>query len=345
MRALVKYDRGLGKLRIEDKPKPGIRANEVLVKIHYCGVCGTDLKIRADHFPYDPPVIIGHEFSGVVAEVGDKAGGWKPGDKVVAEQHFKACGLCEFCLTGRRRFCKHKRSPGYYSDGAFTEYIAVDASLLHRVPAEVDLVQASLTEPAAIAATAILGKAGVCPGDFAVILGTGPISMLALQMVKTAGAAKVITTGLDVDEAVRFQIARNFGADAVINVQKADPVAAAQELTNEKGADLVIDLSGAPSAIKSGFRMLKKDGRFCAIGLPEADVSLPWAELVLGACTVFFSYSSDYLAWERVLTMLADRRLKTDGFTENIFPMEKWETAFDASASGEVLKAIIRMDV
>lgn len=344
MRALVKYASGPGKLRIEEKPVPEIGPGEVLVKVDSCGVCGTDLKIKDDHFPYTPPVIIGHEFSGVVAETGDAAGEWRPGDRVVAEQHFGYCGRCAYCLTGRRQFCPRKRSPGYYSDGAFASYIAVEASLLHRVPDGVSLAQAALTEPTAIAATAILGKAGVRPNEFVVILGCGPIALLALQMVKAAGASRVAVTGLDADEAVRFPAARAFGADATVNAQRSDAVEAVRGMTAGAGADLVIDLSGAPPAILGGFKMLKKDGRFCAIGLPGTEVSLPWAELVLGASTLFFSYSSDYLAWERVLSMLADGRLKSDGFTDHIYPLDEWEAAFDAAASGEALKAIIQPD-
>ena len=344
MKALVKYASGPGNLRIEEKPVPYIAPGDVLVKVDSCGVCGTDLKIKDDHFPYTPPVIIGHEFSGVVADAGAEVGDWRPGDRVVAEQHFGHCGRCEFCLTGRRQFCPHKRSPGYYSDGAFSEYIAVEASLLHRVPDGVSLVQAALTEPTAIAATAILGKAGVRPNEFVVILGCGPIALMALQMVKAAGASRVVVTGLDADEAVRFPAARAFGADATVNAQRTDTIEAVRELSHGAGADLVIDLSGAPAAILGGFKMLKKDGRFCAIGLPGAEVSLPWAELVLGAYTVYYSYSSDFLAWERVLSMLADGRLKTDGFTDHIYPLEEWESAFEAAASGEALKAIIQPD-
>jgi L-iditol 2-dehydrogenase len=342
MKALVKYAEGPGNLELRDVPVPVPAAGEVLVRVDTCGICGTDLKIRDGHFPCTPPVIVGHEFSGTVAETGAGVTGWKTGDRVVAEQHVGHCGSCEYCLTGRRQFCPSKRSPGYYSDGAFTGYIAVEASLLHRVPENVNLERAALAEPMAVAAYAILGKAGVRPGEFVVILGTGPIALLALQMVRAAGAARVVTTGLDADEALRFDAARRFGADGTVNVQKEDPVEVVKELSGGRMADLVIDLTGSPAAIRGGFDLLKKDGRFCAVGLPPGEVTLPWAEVVLKAGTVFFSYSSDYTSWERCLDMLSRGTVKTAGFTDHIFGLKSWDEAFDLAASGKALKVMIK---
>ncbi len=342
MRALIKFKDGYDGLELRDMELPVPKANEVLVKVHSCGVCGTDLKIQEDGFPYTPPVIIGHEFSGTIEKVGDKVTDWKAGDRVIAEQHFHHCGKCEYCLTGRRQFCPSKRSPGYFSDGAFAEYIAVEQSLLHLIPENLSFEQAALVEPMGIAASAILGKAGVNPGEFVVILGTGPIALLALQMVKAAGAAHVVTTGLDVDEDSRFKAALAFGADMTINVQQQDPVEVIKGATGGKMADLVIDLSGAAPAILSGFNMLKKDGRFCAIGLPHGNVDFPWADAVLKAVTVFFSFSSDFRAWERCLQMMSDGKIKTDGFTDNCFALEDWSSAFDMARSGKALKVIIK---
>jgi L-iditol 2-dehydrogenase len=342
MKALVKYGTGRGNMRLEQKPLPKTGPSEVLVHIAFCGVCGTDLKIEDGHFPCTPPVILGHEFSGIVAGLGSEVDRWKVGDRVVSEQHVACCGMCDYCLTGRRQFCRHKRSPGYYSDGAFTDFIAVEASLLHKVPDGVSLLQAALVEPMAIAATAILGKAGVHPGDFVAILGSGPIALLALQMLKAVGAGRVVTTGLDADEANRFPAARRFHADCTINAERTDPVKAVMEISSGEGADLVVDLSGAPVAIRTGLSMLKKDGRFCALGMPAEEVALPWSDLVLRAASILFSYSSDYKAWERCLNMLAEGKILTDGFTEHVYNLNSWEDAFKAARSGEILKAIIR---
>jgi L-iditol 2-dehydrogenase len=341
MRALVKYDHGPGAMELRRVPVPQPGPDEVLIRVEACGICGTDVHILHGRFACDPPVIVGHEFSGVIAAAGAAVQGWSVGDRVIAEQHVGSCGQCEFCLTGRRQFCPHKRSPGYRSDGAFAEYIVIASSLLHRVPQRVSLHQAALVEPMGITAAAVLGKAGVKPGETVVLLGCGAISLLTLQMVRACGAGKVLVTGIEADERLRFAAARQFGADRCIRSDRVDAVEAVMEETGGAGADLAVDLSGSPRAVEEGLRMLKKDGRFCAVGLPSQPVSLPWADLVLRAPTLFFSYSSDYRAWERCLGMLDRGEVRTELFLRRTFSLEEWEEAFRTAESAEALKVLI----
>src|SRR5512138_3372789 len=134
MRALVKVAKGQGYLELQDIPVPQMEAGEVLVRVRACGICGSDLKIQDDQHPYMPPVVIGHEFAGEIVEVGSSVSAWRPGDRIVSEQHFKACGHCRHCLTGNAFACSSKRAPGYFSDGALAEFIKVRARLLHRIP-------------------------------------------------------------------------------------------------------------------------------------------------------------------------------------------------------------------
>ena len=341
MRALVKYARGVGKLAVRDVVEPSIAPNQVLVQVDACGVCGTDLKIQDDKFIYDPPVTVGHEFSGTIVTVGTGVSRWKAGDRVVAEQHFEACGTCEYCLTGRRHFCLKKRSPGYLSNGAFAERIAVDAALLHRIPDAVSLEAAALVEPMAVAAYGILERTGIHPEDRVVILGCGPIAVLALQLLRAAGASRVILTGLSSDEAARFAVARRLGADAVINVEREDPVAVVKEMTDGAGVDVVVDLTGAAPAIRQGFEMVRRDGRFCALGMPGGDVPLPWTQVALQAIKVIFSFSSHYRSWELCLSMIENGRVDLSDFTADRFSLDSWETAYDKARGGETLKSLI----
>ncbi|KJS50577.1 zinc-binding dehydrogenase [Desulfosporosinus sp. BICA1-9] len=342
MRALVKYEKGIGKLEMREVPVPSPGPGEVLVKVEAVGICGTDLKIRDDHFIYNPPVILGHEFSGAVAIVGEGVKQWKIGDRVVSEQHTLACGHCRYCLTGKRQFCLSKRSPGYLIDGAFTEYIKVPASLLHRMPEGMSFEEAAVIEPMAVAAYGILGRCGIEPEDYVVILGCGPIALLALQLVVAEGASRVLLTGIDADEKTRFPAAKGFGAYRTVNVMKEDPVSIVMADTGGMGADVVIDLSGAPKAIVQGFDLLRRDGRFCALGLPTSDVPMPWAKVALKAVNLVFSYSSDFESWERCLSMIQLGKVNLREFTSDIYSLESWEEAFDKAASGEALKVIIK---
>jgi len=342
MKALVKYESGIGKMELRDVPVPVPEYGEVLIKVRAVGICGTDLKIYNDTFTSYPPVTVGHEFSGEIAELGQGTRGWNIGDKVVSEQHTKACGVCRYCLSGKRHLCPEKRSPGYGVDGAFAEYIRVPASLLHRIPMQISFEEATLIEPMAIAAHGIFEKCIIQPEDIVVILGCGPIAILSLQIAKAEGASKVIITGIDEDEKKRFNIARNFGADATINVLKDNPVSYVMKETGGIGADIVVDLSGSGAAILQGLDMLRRDGRFCALGLPHEDLSLPWSKLVLKAANIFFSFSSGYATWERCISMINNKKVKLNGFTENIFSLDKWEEAFNLAGKGEVLKVIIK---
>lgn len=342
MDALVKYEKGIGKMEIREVPVPEPGYGEVLINIKAVGICGTDLKIYDDQFTSYPPVIVGHEFSGEVVRLGEGVKGWKAGDRIVSEQHTLACGACRYCLTGKRHLCPEKRSPGYGVDGAFAKYIKVPASLLHRIPEGVSYEEAALVEPMAVAAYGILDKTGIQPEDFVVILGCGPIAMLALQMVKAQGAAKVFMTGVNLDEKKRFEKAKGFGADFIVNVQREEPVNVVLKETNGIGADVVIDLSGAPQAILQGFDMLRKDGRFCALGLPHGEVGIPWMKLALKAVNIHFSYSSNYMSWERCLSMIQSGKVRLREFIQDIYPLDKWKEAFDMARSGEALKVIIK---
>ena len=342
MKALVKYEKGIGNMEIRDVPVPEPGRDEALIRVVAVGICGTDLKIYDDQFAANVPVIIGHEFAGEIVKIGDEVKGWQIGDRIVSEQHTHACGHCRLCLTGRRHLCPEKKAPGYGIDGAFAEYIKIPVTLLHKIPEGVTYEEAALVEPMAVAAYGILDRVGIRPEDYVVILGCGPIAILALQMVLAEGAVHVTMTGTDMDQKKRFGIAKEFGAGTVINVQREDPVQKVMQETNGFGADVVIDLSGAPQAILQGFDMLCKDGNFCALGLPHGDVAVPWMKMALKAAHIHFSYSSNYISWERCLSMIRNGKVKLEKFTQDIYPLINWEDAFARARSGEALKVIIK---
>lgn len=342
MKALVKFEKGVGNIEIRDVPVPEPDRDEALIKVMSVGICGTDLKIYDDQFAANVPVTIGHEFAGEIVKIGDDVKNWQIGDRIVSEQHTRACGHCRLCLTGRRHLCPEKKALGYGIDGAFAEYIKIPVSLLHKIPEGVSYDEAALVEPMAVAAYGIPERVGIKPEDYVVIMGCGPIAILALQMVLAEGAARVVMTGTDIDTKMRFQIAKEFGAGTLINVQQEDPVRKVMEETNGYGADVVVDLSGAPQAILQGLDMLAKDGNFCALGLPHGDVAVPWMKLALKAIHIHFSYSSNYISWERCLSMIRNGKVKLEKFTKDVYPLTDWEDAFARARSGEALKVIIK---
>lgn len=342
MKALVKTKHGSGNLELRDVPVPQIDPDEVLIRVRACGICGSDLKIEADQHPYTPPVVVGHEFSGEIAQVGANINNWNVGDRVVSEQHTLACGKCRQCLTGNAFACASKRAPGYFEDGAFTEFIKIPHWLLHRIPDNISFVEAAFSEPSAVAVHGMLERTGIAPEDIVLVLGCGPIGLVAAKMAKIAGASKVIITGIDRDEKIRLPKARDLGIDYVVNVVQDDLPGLVNKLTQGEGVDVVIELAGAIPAIQQAFRLTRRLGRVGIIGQPPTDeVAIPYRDSLFRALTVVFSYSSKFTSWERVLSLFERGVIKPADFITHVLPLEQWELGYELSRSGEAVKVVL----
>jgi len=268
MKALVKTKKGVGHLELRDVPVPKPGAGEVLLKILAAGVCGTDIHVRDDNFPYWPPVILGHEFCGQVVELGKGVSLVKENDRVVGEPHTKACGHCWLCRTGNIQICPEKRSPGWGIDGAMAEYLVMPEKLLHKIPDNIPDEVGAIIEPTANAVHDVLERARVDAGDFVVVIGPGPIGLLAAMSARAGGARDVMIIGTDVDEPIRLPKAHELNFDHIINCQRENPADILSELTRGIGADLVVECSGSQGGISTSIELVRKKGRICAIGLP-----------------------------------------------------------------------------
>jgi L-iditol 2-dehydrogenase len=342
MQALVKTQKGPGFLELRDVPEPSPGPGEALIEVKACGICGTDLHVWHDQFPYWPPVILGHEFSGQIVEVGPETGLFKVGERVVGEPHTRACGHCYLCRTGNIQICPLKRSPGWGIDGAFTKYLKMPERLLHRIPDSMSYDLAALVEPTANAVHDVVERAKVEAGDFVVVLGPGPIGLLAALTARAAGARHVAIVGAPADEAFRMQKARELGFETVLNVARADPVAVVQELTRGLGADLVIECSGAAAAIASTVELIRKKGRICVIGLTGKDtIPFPWDKAAFKVCDVIFNLSTSYTSWDRTIDLMASGRLAVGGVITRRLPVAEWQSAFESMQALEELKVLL----
>ena len=342
MLALVKTAAGPGHMELRDVPIPRIEQDEVLIQVKACGICGSDLKIQEDQHPYTPPVVVGHEFSGEIIEVGSRVNAWSEGDGVVSEQHTRACGRCRQCLTGNAFACTSKRAPGYFVDGAFTEFIKIPAWLLHRIPDDISFVEAAFSEPSAVAVHGMLERTGINPEDVVLVLGCGPIGLVAAKMAQTAGASQVIITGIDVDNRVRLPKARELGIDHVVNVEQTDLAALVADITQGEGADVVIELSGATPAINQAFQLARRLGRVGIIGQPSKDeMMIPYRQALFRALTVVFSYSSKFTSWERALSLFERGAIQPAQFITHVLPLQEWERGFELARSGEAVKVVL----
>ena len=342
MKAVVKYGRGKGLVEIQEVPEPKAPDDGVVVKVEAVSVCGSDLHIFHDSHPYWPPVVLGHEFSGVIAEIGKDVKGWQVGDRIVSETRTGACGVCRACQSGYPQVCEHKRAYGIGVHGAYAKYVAGPARLLHRLPDNVSFDAGALIEPIAICVSAILERCGLRAGDAVVVTGPGPIGLLSLAVCRAAGARMAGIVGRQSDEGVRFAKARELGADFVVCTDREDPVQAVLEATEGQGVDLLVETSGSGKAIVQAFDMVRRLGRICAIGISgKSEVPIPYDRGIFKALRYDFCFSSGWTAWERAIGMIAKGLLPAEKLITHRLPLEEWERAFDLLQNLQAAKVIL----
>ncbi len=342
MVGLFKTAKGTGNMSLLEVAVPKPRSNEVLIEVKAAGICGTDIHIKHDKFPYWPPVIMGHEFSGIIVETGSDVIDYKAGDRVVAEPHTQACGKCELCRTGHIQLCAAKRSPGWGINGAFARYITMPEHLLHRIPDSMTYQEGALVEPSANVVQDVLERGRVEPNDFVVVIGPGPIGLLSVMAAKAAGARAVALVGTHEDEEIRLSLGREVGADAIIIVDRENVVERVMELTNNQGADLVVEATGAPAAIAILPHLVRRLGRITAIGMTGGrDVNFPWDTAIWKVCTIIFNLSTGYTSWEKSIGLIASKKMDAKRIITDVTPLDEWETTFDKIEKMQAVKAIL----
>lgn len=340
MRALVKYAKGPGLTELRDLPDPEPGPGEALVRVEAAAVCASDVHILRDRFPYEPPLVLGHEFCGIVERAGPGAGGATPGQRVVCENNPAACGTCRVCASGYPNLCPAKRAIGFRSDGCFAGRVKVPAGLLHRVPAGVPASAAALSEPLAVAVQAVEDRCGVQAGDTVVVLGPGAIGLLAAQVARAEGAARVLVAGTRRD-AARLAAARGLGFEA-LDVDGTDLPARVRELTGGIGADVVVECSGAEPAIGLAARLLRRAGRMAVVGITgRPAVAVPWDLLVSLGASVLCSYGARRRNWVTAMGYLGTGRVDAAALVTRTLPLERWAEAFAQTESGEGIRVLL----
>jgi len=346
LRALIKYAAGRGNVEVREVPvrRPG--PDELLIRVRYCGICGTDLHIEADEFPNSPPVIMGHEYCGTVAEVGSAVRGeWSVGDRVVGELHAGACGECHLCRAGKPHICDRKLALGSRYDGALAEYVTIPAWLAHRLPEEIPWVVAGVTEPFAIAAHCLLERGALRAGQSVHISGSGTMGLMAIIWASRVGAEPIIVSGTSQDETLRFPLALQMGATEVVNVEQGGLREAVLAATNGEGVDVWVEASGAAAAVRGGVGLLHKTGRAILIGLMGTEtIEVPWNDLLYKEIDVVGCFSSPPSSWETALAAEPEEAPKLRRLVTAILPLEEWAEGFAMMRSGGAVKVLIDLE-
>ncbi len=344
MKAVVKSSPSFG-LEIREAAQPKCLPGEVLVRVEAVGICGSDVHIYEWTPGYDFltqyfPLVLGHEFAGEVAEAKNL---YRPGDKVTSETG-KTCGQCFFCKTGRGILCMMRTKLGRIGlerNGAMAGYVAVPEECLHRLPPGVSLEEAAMTEPASVALGAV-ELAHFFPGDVIVILGPGPIGLLILQMSKAMGAGPVLVLGTGGDRQ-RLKVAEEMGADYALISDKKETRQTVMDLTAGMGAGAVFEVSGSPAAAVVGLEMLRRAGEMILVGIYPQPIPLDAThQMVRQMKVVKGTYGGASLDWDRVLNLVASKKLNLRPLISQVLPLQEAEKGFEAVRRKEALKVILK---
>jgi L-iditol 2-dehydrogenase len=281
------------KLELVSMAPPSLGPRDVLVRVAACGICGSDVH------GYDgssgrriPPIVMGHEAAGTVAEVGAEVDRVRVGDRVTFDSTI-FCGQCDVCRAGHVNLCGHRRVFGvscdeYRQHGAYAELVAVPQNILHPLPPELPFEHAALIEPVSVALHAV-DLLKVKPGERAVVVGSGMIGLIVIQALRVAGCRDVIAVDID---AGRLQLARELGATHTIHSKQADAVSAVLELTGGRGADVSAEVVGNTAALSTAVRSVTRGGRVVLVGNISPEVALPLQIVVSRELTLFGSCAS-----------------------------------------------------
>lgn len=336
---------GIGKMEFEEREIPKPKADEVLVKLEYVGICGSDLHYyetgAIGDYVVEPPFVLGHEPGGTVVEVGENVSHLKIGDRVALEPG-KTCGHCEFCKQGKYNLCPDVvffATPPV--DGVFQEYVAHEADLCFKLPENVSTLEGALIEPLAVGFhAAIQGDAHL--GQKAVVMGAGCIGLVSMMALKARGVSEVYV--VDVMQK-RLEKAMELGASGVINGAKEDVLERVRQLTDGKGMDLVIETAGTEITTRQAIHMAKKGSNIVLVGYSKSgEMTLPMS-LVLDKELTFKTVFRYRHIYPMAIDAVASGKVNLKGIVTDIFPLDEVQKAMDYSVNNkaDIVKAVIHI--
>ncbi len=339
MKALVKYPNEKG-LRLEEVEAPTPGPDEVLIRIHTTGICGTDLHIyewddwAAATIP--APMTVGHEFSGFIVDVGHNVSGFTEGELVGAEGHV-VCGHCRNCLAGRRHLCQHPRGLGVNIPGAFAEYVAIPKTNVWRYSDGIAPEIGALFDPFGNAVHTAL-KFPVL-GEDVLITGAGPIGLMATAVVAHAGARHVVVT--DVNR-FRLDLASKMGASRAVDIGLEDLREVQKELDMWEGFDVALEMSGNPAALQDILDNTIHGANVAMLGIPSEPFAIDWTTVIFNMLNLKGIYGREMFDTWYKMNVLIDSGIDISPVITHRFPADEYEAAFKAIRSAESGKVLMR---
>jgi threonine 3-dehydrogenase len=340
MSGIVKEKPEKGAVFLNNLPIPEVGDNDVLVRVKVAAICGTDKHIyewtkwAQDRLKL--PMVFGHEFSGDVVKVGSAVKRVKVGDRIAGETHIP-CNSCYQCLTGKQHICEDMKIIGVHVPGAFSEYAAIPEDCAWVLDDDISYEEGALLEPMGVGVHGIL--AGEISGKTTLILGCGPIGLMAIGAAYVSGASKIYAVDRSDD---KLGIAKNMGADVTINTKTKDYIQIIMEDTNKQGVDVVIDYTGNEKIIGDSFKILRNGGRYTLVGLPNKEVSIDLTQSIIykEATVNGVTGREMYKTWFQSDRILKSPKFDIKPIIGGVYRMEDFEKAFEvlnSGASGKML--------
>lgn len=338
MKALMKLKAEPG-IWMSDAPLPEIGPNDVLIKIKKTAICGTDIHIykwdawAQQNVPV--PLTIGHEFVGIIAEVGKEVTGLKVGDRVSGEGH-TSCGFCRNCRAGRRHLCRKNESVGVTRTGCFAEYVAIPAVNAYPIPDAISDNEASILDPFGNAAHTALSFDMV--GEDVLITGAGPVGIMAVAIAKHVGARHIVIT--DINDH-RLAIAKKMGATLALNAQQTTLDEAMKTLKMKEGFDVGLEMSGNPQAFNDMLTHMNHAGKVALLGFLPKETQIDWNLIIMKGLELKGIYGREMFdTWYKMISML-ESGLDISPVVTHEFKIDEFQHAFDTMLSGESGKVIM----
>lgn len=326
--------------QIESVAVPTIGPTDVLIRVRAASICGTDLHIY-DWDPWsasriNPPMTFGHEFCGVVEEIGNEVVSVRQGDFVSAEMHIN-CGHCRPCHMGQPHVCQNVRIIGIDQDGCFAQFVKVPGRNVWKIDPAIPEHYAAILDPLGNAVHTVL--AGEISGQNVAVTGAGPIGLMAIAVARACGAASIFVTEVHPH---RRELAKTMGADEAFDPADGDVVARVREATAGAGVDVLLEMSGNPAAIHQGFQMLRPGGRASLLGIPKEPVTLDLVgDVIFKGATVQGIYGRRmFQTWVQMTELLKHGKLNLEPLFHERFPLEKFSEAFSLLESGQAGKIL-----
>jgi len=322
-----------------DQPEPEVGHNDVLIKIHKTAICGTDMHIyHWDKWSQDTipvPMIVGHEFVGVVEAVGGEVKAYKKGQRVSGEGHI-TCGHCRNCRAGLRHLCRNTFGVGVNRSGAFAEYLSIPQDNVFPIPDNISDEMAAIFDPFGNAVHTALTFNLV--GEDVLITGAGPIGIMAAAVCRHVGARHVVIT--DVNE-YRLDLARQMGNIEAVNVKNTDLSAVMKKLGMTEGFDVGLEMSGNPSAFQQMLKTINNGGKIAMLGIPPGEMAIDWNQVIFKGLTIKGIYGREiFETWYKMVSMLQSG-LDISPIITHQMPIDDFQKGFETMGSGQSGKVIL----